>query len=87
MIDINTKEEIVSFDTEDVYDINNDDSLFLMAYTSDSDKVIYSFTTNSQKTFDGSKSIVIYTNYFTVSEDNKLNYYNVNLEKFYSEDL
>lgn len=87
LIDINTKEEIVSFDTEDVYDIDNDDSLFLMAYTSDSDKVIYSFTTNSQKTFDGSKSIVIYTNYFTVSEDNKLNYYNVNLEKFYSEDL
>lgn len=88
LIDINTKEKLVQFDNSSTYDIKNSRSLFVYNTNIDNGTyLIYSLTSNKQKSFDLDSSIIFYTNYFTIKEGNKLKYYNTDLEEFYSENI
>ena len=84
IIDVKEKREVVSFNT---YSVETDESTFVFADITENYSTIrydvYNLVTGKMKEFDKDADIELYSNYITVTTDEKIEYYNVNLEKVY----
>ncbi len=83
LYDINKKQNIYKFETTNINDIDVYNSTFI-TYTNDNDeKIVYNILSNKKMNFDEYSKINIYSNNITVEENNKMSYYNTNLEKIF----
>ena len=83
LIDYNNGKVITTFDTDRLGLL--DGSLFIEYNSKNNDKkYVYSILKNKTSEFNLDDKISINSNYFTIKNDDKLNYYNVDMKKIYT---
>lgn len=88
LIDLDQKKAIVEFNAS--YITKKDDSTFIYYTDSASEtKKVYNLLSNNSLSVDKDKSLSVYSNYVTVKDtsNEKLKYYNTNLEMIYEGDI
>lgn len=85
LINIKNGKVVEEFNTSSI--TNSSVSTFIYyTYSDTSEKVIYNLITGKSISVPSNDKINVYSNYITVEEDNKLNYYNTNLKLIYTQD-
>jgi hypothetical protein len=83
--DVKKGETTATFDTSYISGGTGGSSIFVYYTESDGkNKVVYDVLTDKSQKFDKDAYISTYSNYFTVTEKNKINYYNTDFEMIYS---
>lgn len=88
LIDLKEKKAIVEFNASYITKKNDTTFIYYTDATAKNRKV-YNLLTNKSLSVDSDKSLTVYSNYITVkdSANNKLKYYNTNLEMIYEGDI
>lgn len=85
IVDLKNGKSVAEFNSSYIYD----DETSTFVYYKDSstnEKVIYNLITGKIMKTNNDNSLDVYSNYITIKENNKKNYYNTNLKLIYSEE-
>lgn len=85
IVNLKNKKTVTEFNSSYIYD--NDSSTFIYYTDSEtSETVIYNLLTGKRYSTSSNNSLKVYSNYITITENNKTNYYNVDLKLIYTEE-
>ncbi len=85
IVDLKNGKTVAEFDSSYIYD---DETSTFIYYkdSSTNEKIIYNLITGRTLKTSDDNSLNVYSNYITIKENNKKNYYNTNLKLIYSEE-
>ena len=85
IINLKNGKTVAEFNSSSVYDSNYSTFVYYKDESTNK-KVVYNLITGKTYTTDNDNNINLYSNYVTIKENNKLNYYNIDLKLIYTEE-